>query len=79
MKCAFTLLPILCLLCVPAQTGKIFSVPQKPEGINISGEVKEAVRDFDFDKLRLNPNNLDAADIENLAANFLPAVKPYLI
>ena len=43
------------------------------------GEAAAAFKEFDFDKLSINPNNLTERKINELAANFLPSVKPHLI
>ena len=56
------------------------AVPGKLETeIETSAEVREALKDFDFYRLAINPNNLSQKDIENLKNNFYPEAKPYLI
>lgn len=42
-------------------------------------EAEEALKNFDFAKLNINPNNLTEGNIKDLRANFLEAVKPNLI
>ena len=74
-------LPIVCLILLTPILGQN---PPKPAITSVvrpdeKGEAAAAFKNFAFDKLSINPNNLTERKINELEANFLPAVKPHLI
>jgi hypothetical protein len=63
---------------VPGQTNDAASIESGAKAY-VSTEAKDALKDFDFNKLAIDPNNLTEKNIEALRDNFFAGVKPYLL
>lgn len=79
-----TLFAIFFLIVFGAKaSGQSESPPAPPQTpalpVETAAEADEAFKRFDFNQLKINPNNLTPPMIEDLRANFLPEVKPFII
>ena len=76
----FFLTVILLILLIPAFGQNLQKPPLKPVvSSDDPNEAAQAFKDFDFNKLSVNPNNLTEQKINELESNFLPEVRPHLI
>lgn len=73
---------VFSVACAMPTFGQVKRIPAAPSELAAQFETAAeaaAFEGFDFDKLKINPNNLTEDDIEDLRENFLEAVKPTLI